>query len=588
MANIVASGQITLVDLNDAKSLTAYIQSNQPKIQIRNGDTNALTPDWTSSNVILTPELFVSGTATNIINEAKSIVWYEAGNPTPIAAGSGYAIGATNPKALTISQNKLSAGTPQKTYIVEIVWTDTDTGVDVPIKAEIEFAQIASGAKGNAGVNAITVVVSNDSHSIPTDSAGNNPVYTGSGTEIHVYEGATELTYDGTGTANGTYTVTSVATAITRGTLTDSGVFLTVGQHSAITADTANITYTIAGKRADGTAFSVIKAQTFNKTKNGASGSTPTLYRLIPSANAIQQNISNVYNPTTLTVKGTSAVGSATPTDYATRFIISESTDGTTFVDKYTSSANEAAAGKTYTPSATNVKSIRVRMYIAGTGAPVHGTTQMLDEQVIPVVKDGATGAAGAAAVTAYVWTPNGSTIKNGSGTLTAQADLYVGSTKQTSGVTYLWYKFVSGVWTALTSAYTGYNTATLTITADKIESASSFKCVMTYASKTYEDVVTVADQTDPIQAVPISAEGTVFKNGVGTKNVTGKLYQSGAEIDVAGTIYDYKWFMRDEAGAIDPNFGGVGINSMTGKTIVVDSAKVTNIGNLVLEVWTK
>lgn len=209
----------------------------------------------------------------------------------------------------------------------------------------------------------------------------------------------------------------------------------------------------------------------------------------------------------------------------------------------------------------------------------------MLDEQIIPVVSDGATGAD---AVVAYAWNPNGNVIKNGSGTLTAQGDLYKGGVKQTSGVTYLWYKLIGGVWTALTSAFTGYNTATLTIPASEITGTTSYKVRMTYSGQNYEDVVTVVDQTDPIQAVLVSAEGTIFKNGEGTKNVTAKLYQNAAEIDSAGTAYDYKWFWRNEAGAVDANFGGTGINFKTGKTIQLTSDKVVNIGNLVLEVWSK
>jgi hypothetical protein len=87
MANIVASGQITLVDLNDAKSLSSYINSNQPRIQINNPDTGVLNPNWTSTAVVLTPELYVTGSVSNIIAEAKSVTWYE--NDVVITTGVG-------------------------------------------------------------------------------------------------------------------------------------------------------------------------------------------------------------------------------------------------------------------------------------------------------------------------------------------------------------------------------------------------------------------------------------------------------------------------------------------------------------------
>ncbi|PEJ82166.1 hypothetical protein CN688_32740, partial [Bacillus toyonensis] len=66
-------------------------------------------------------------------------------------------------------------------------------------------------------------------------------------------------------------------------------------------------------------------------------------------------------------------------------------------------------------------------------------------------------------------------------------------------------------------------------------------KCIATYGSKTYVDVVTFADQTDPLQVTPIALTGNVFKNGQGTVQVIAKVYQAGAEVDAAGTKYQYR-----------------------------------------------
>ena len=59
--------------------------------------------------------------------------------------------------------------------------------------ASITLPVIFSGADG------ITFVCTNSVHAIPTDSGGQNGNYSGSGTLIKVYEGATELQYDGLG-----------------------------------------------------------------------------------------------------------------------------------------------------------------------------------------------------------------------------------------------------------------------------------------------------------------------------------------------------------------------------------------------------
>ena len=41
----LAQGQITIVDYNDALTLTGFINSNHPKTQIENPDNGSFTPE---------------------------------------------------------------------------------------------------------------------------------------------------------------------------------------------------------------------------------------------------------------------------------------------------------------------------------------------------------------------------------------------------------------------------------------------------------------------------------------------------------------------------------------------------------------
>lgn len=122
------------------------------------------------------------------------------------------------------------------------------------------------------GTDSITVVVSNESHTIPTDSSGNKGTYTGSGTNVRVYEGATELTYDGSGTSAGMWNATLTATSVTAGSKTDNGTYLTIGDSSNMTANTASISIAVSGKRQNGTSFNVTKIQSLAKSLEGAPG----------------------------------------------------------------------------------------------------------------------------------------------------------------------------------------------------------------------------------------------------------------------------------------------------------------------------
>jgi hypothetical protein len=165
-------------------------------------------------------------------------------------------------------------------------------------------------SNGSNGTNAITVVLSNEVQVFPASITGAVSSYTGSGTQIRVYEGATELTYDGIGTANGTWRISSTAaTNITVGTTTDSGTFATIGAHSGVAdaTDTSSIVYNISGKNSVGTSFSISKNQKFTKAKKGDSGTngqSPRICYIVTTSGTA---------PTT----PTPAIGDAAPTSWS-------------------------------------------------------------------------------------------------------------------------------------------------------------------------------------------------------------------------------------------------------------------------------
>ena len=74
--------------------------------------------------------------------------------------------------------------------------------------------------------------------------------------------------------AHSTFKVTTSASNITAGSLTDSGSFVTVGNASSMTSANASVTYTITGKRANGDAISLTKTQSFSRSDAGGTGAT--------------------------------------------------------------------------------------------------------------------------------------------------------------------------------------------------------------------------------------------------------------------------------------------------------------------------
>ena len=168
----------------------------------------------------------------------------------------------------------------------------------------------------------------------------------------------------------------------------------------------------------------------------------------------------------------------------------------------------------------------------------------------------------GGGIVDLLVTTPNGNVFKNTEVvSLTAKAELWRGSTVDTTNVTYAWgimdasvtattstgYDAAFGIgWRKLTDTagkYTGCATATLTLFASAVDSYAVLKCIAkdtdstsnTYNSS-FTDVATFIDNSDPIQVIITSTGGDVFKNGQGSTTLTAVCYQAGAEIDATGT----------------------------------------------------
>lgn len=124
----------------------------------------------------------------------------------------------------------------------------------------------------------------------------------------------------------------------------------------------------------------------------------------------------------------------------------------------------------------------------------------------------GNTGAAGQNAVVFSVYAPNGTVVQNQSGTLTLAAAAYDGATEISSGATYQWAKYTGGTWSNIASA-TG---KTLTVNGSDIVNIQSYRCTMTYKSKTYQDVITVEDKSDPYVSEMLSIGGFTVKNNQG------------------------------------------------------------------------
>ena len=82
---------------------------------------------------------------------------------------------------------------------------------------------------------------------------------------------------------------------------------------------------------------------------------------------------------------------------------------------------------------------------------------------------------------------------RNQSGSIQLATSAYSGTTAITAAA-YQWAKYADGIWPNISGA----TTSTLPVSGSDIINIQSSRCTMTYGGKTYVDVITVEDKSDP------------------------------------------------------------------------------------------
>lgn len=188
---IVSTGQITIVDNNDAKPITAYITANPGTQQVFSKDESTVSwlPNWEAANsgagLILTAKAFVGavGAAQDITGALTGVRWSTnlstalTGTNTSIAAtptmaaifgtGTFTMVANSGGSTLTIDSNMLET-VPQAVIYFEGDYTDPATGLVSRVVAQITLNLVRTGTnavyvqtKGMTAIEASTGTTKN-------------------------------------------------------------------------------------------------------------------------------------------------------------------------------------------------------------------------------------------------------------------------------------------------------------------------------------------------------------------------------------------------------------------------------------------
>lgn len=105
------------------------------------------SPNWASTNVVLTPSLYVIGTTTDQITSAAvtSVKWYVGSSSTAITSSGNYALSGTKSHILTIKGNVM-AGQPGIDYRCVVTYKDPSTNLSITHPLTISFSRVVNGS----------------------------------------------------------------------------------------------------------------------------------------------------------------------------------------------------------------------------------------------------------------------------------------------------------------------------------------------------------------------------------------------------------------------------------------------------------
>lgn len=497
MATILTSSQQTFVDITDQRKLSAYITSNLPKTQSE--DPNVLphtyAPSWDSTNLVLTPVLFLDQTNVSPTATGVTIAWKRkdgVASETALTSGETVKSGV-----LTVNQNKLaSSSSGMITYICYISYYDSETKNTINITADITYTLVKNAA------NAKLCTVSSDTYVFKYDTSQALVGASQAALTAQV-QGVTisKWQYKNSSGAWTDYPTTSDNTSITGGTL------VVKPAHSIFVSNVAQIRVTTSESDVFDT-VTITKIYDGAKGDKGNPGSAGTGGLSVVLGNETQTiactSAGKTSAASTITIPFTGYVGI---TQSACTCAVGTLPTGITV--KTNTAATSSAAGKlelsvaassNLGADATLTGNIMLTFTISG--KPV--------TKVFTWTKSKA-GSSGASAVVFSVYAPNGTIVQNQSGSILLATSAYAGSTAITSA-TYQWAKYSSGSWTNIS----GETSETLTVSGLDIINIQSYRCTMTYGGKNYVDVITVEDKSDPYVSEMLSIGGYTVKNNLG------------------------------------------------------------------------
>lgn len=156
MAQAIAYGSITIVDITDIGEFSIQPMSNLPLSVIYDPDQDNYTPNWGTSNITITPAIYYAGEALSLGSTGLTITW-QVQNGTAGAVDITDSTGAVLPAytakgfsstngALTIAQNQFEVSSTMITYIGTATYVEPTSQQVLTAQGQITFTLVKNAS----------------------------------------------------------------------------------------------------------------------------------------------------------------------------------------------------------------------------------------------------------------------------------------------------------------------------------------------------------------------------------------------------------------------------------------------------------
>lgn len=145
-SKIQAYSSVVVTDYSDVGNLSLYLTSNQPTTVIHDPNQNTYTPNWSTSNLIITPVIAYNGNSVSLNTTGLSVIFKrQEGSGSPVDLTIGEVLSGNK---LTVSANKLANVTSKLlTYICEVTYTDPDTNVPLTAQSTLTYNLVSNASE---------------------------------------------------------------------------------------------------------------------------------------------------------------------------------------------------------------------------------------------------------------------------------------------------------------------------------------------------------------------------------------------------------------------------------------------------------